>query len=333
MLRSRSFRIFLLLFAVVAVAGLVLTFLPSDHYLVLPDRARPTDPLVSVPGEDTGSAGDGGIYMVDVRIGRANLFERLFPGVREGADLLPEHVINPEGVSDTQRRRSSLNEMSRSQLTAITVALRQLGREVDIEAVGAEVVLVQPDAPADGELEVGDVIVAAEGDDVTSTSDLQRAMSDVTPGDEASLTVERGEDEQIELTLPTRASDQDPERAVVGVQVQDAEDFRFPVDIEIDAGSIGGPSAGLAFALDIVDELGDDVDGGRTVVATGELTLEGDVLPIGGIRQKVIGARRAGADLFLVPDRNAADARAAAEGLEIVAVSDFDEALSALAAE
>jgi Lon-like protease len=332
-LRSRSFRLFLLLFAVVAVAGLVLTFVPSDHYLVLPDRARPTDPLVSVPGEETGSAGDGGIYMVDVRIGRASLFERLFPGVREGADLLPEHVINPEGVSDTQRRRSSLNEMSRSQLTAITVALRQLDREVDIEPVGAEVVLVQPNAPADGELEVGDVIVAAEGDDVTSTSDLQRAMSDLAPGDEASLTVERGEDEQIELTLPTRASDQDPERAVVGVQVQDAEDFRFPVDIEIDAGSIGGPSAGLAFALDIVDELGDDVDGGRTIVATGELTLEGDVLPIGGIRQKVIGARRAGADLFLVPDRNAADARAAAEGLEIVAVSDFDEALSALAAE
>lgn len=333
MLRSRAFRLFLLLFAVVALTGLALTFLPSDHYLVLPDRARPTDPLVSVPGEETGSAGDGGIYMVDVRIGRASLFERLFPGVREGADLLPEHVINPEGVSDTQRRRSSLNEMSRSQLIAITVALRQLGREVDIEAVGAEVVLVQPDAPADGELEVGDVIVAAQGDDVTSTSDLQRAMGDLVPGDEASLTVERGEGEQIELMLATRASDQDPERAVVGVQVQDAEDFRFPVDIEIDAGSIGGPSAGLAFALDIVDELGDDVDGGRTIVATGELTLEGDVLPIGGVKQKVIGARRAGADVFLVPDRNAADARAAADGLEIVAVSDFDEALSALAAE
>ncbi|MGH3036383.1 MAG: S16 family serine protease [Gaiellaceae bacterium] len=332
MLRSRTLRLFLLLFAVVVVTGLALTFIPSDHYLVLPDRARPTDPLVSVPGEERGSADDGGIYMVDVRVGRANLFERLFPGVREGADLVPERVINPEGVSDTQRRRSSLNEMSRSQLIAITVALRQLGREVDIEAVGAEVVLVQPNAPADGELEVGDVIVAAQGEDVTSTSDLQRAMSDLAPGDEASLTVERGEDEQIDLTLPTRASDQDPERAVVGVQVQDAEDFHFPVDIEIDAGSIGGPSAGLAFALDIVDELGEDVDGGRTVVATGELTLEGDVLPIGGIKQKVIGARQAGADVFLVPDRNAADARAAAEGLEIIAVSDLDEALSALAA-
>jgi PDZ domain-containing protein len=331
-LRSRALRLFLLVFAVVAGTGLALTFLPSDHYIVLPDRARPTDPLVDIPGEEAGPVGNAGIYMVDVRVGRASLFERLFPGLREGAELLPEHVINPEGVSDTQRRRSSLNEMSRSQLVAITVALRQLGREVDVEAIGAEVVLVQPDAPADGELEVGDVIVAAEGEDVTSTSDLQGAMSDLSPGDEASLTVERGEGEQIDLTLATRASNQEPERAVVGVQVQDAEDFQFPVDIEIDAGSIGGPSAGLAFALNIVDELGDDVDGGRTIVATGELTLEGDVLPIGGIKQKVIGAREAGADVFLVPDRNAADAREAADGLEIVAVSDFGEALSALAA-
>lgn len=332
MLRSRALRLVLLVFAVVAGTGLALTFLPSDHYIVLPDRARPTDPLVDIPGEESGPVGNAGIYMVDVRVGRASLFERLFPGLREGADLLPEHVINPEGVSDTQRRRSSLNEMSRSQLVAITVALRQLGREVDVEAIGAEVVLVQPDAPADGELEVGDVIVAAEGEDVTSTSDLQRAMSDLSPGDEASLTVERGEGEQIDLTLATRGSNREPERAVVGVQVQDAEDFQFPVDIEIDAGSIGGPSAGLAFALNIVDELGDDVDGGRTIVATGELTLEGDVLPIGGVKQKVIGAREAGADVFLVPDRNAADARKAADGVEIVAVSDFRDALSALAA-
>ena len=328
MLRSRAFRIVLLVFAVLAVTGLALTYIPSDHYIVLPDRARPTDPLVEIPGEGNDREG-GGIYMVDVRIGRANLFERLFPGVHEGAELLPEHVINPAGVSDTQRRRSSLNEMSRSQLIAVTVALRRLGYEVDIDAVGAEVVLVQPAAPADGELQVGDVIVEAEGVEVTSTSELQRAMSDVAPGDQASLTVER-EGERVELTLGTRASEQEPDRAVVGVQVQDAEDFDFPVDIEIDAGSIGGPSAGLAFALNIVDELGDDVDGGRTIVATGELTLDGDVLAIGGIRQKVVGAREAGADVFLVPDRNAADARKAAEGLEIVAVSDLDEALSAL---
>jgi Lon-like protease len=329
-LRSRALRLFLLAFVIVAGTGAALTFIPSDHYIVLPDRAQPTDPLVDVPGEE-GGTGSGGIYMVDVRIGRANLFERLFPGVHEGAELLPEHVINPEGVSDTQRRRSSLNEMSRSQLVAITVALRELGRQVDIEEVGAEVVLVQPDAPADGELEVGDIVVEADGEDVSTREDLTQAMSDVEPGERVTFTVERG-DETLEVTLPTRAAEEGPARAVVGILIQTAENFEFPVDIQIDAGSIGGPSAGLAFALDIVDELGDDVDDGRTVVATGELTLEGEVQAIGGVKQKVIGARRAGADVFLVPDENAADAREVADGLDIVAVSDFDEALSALAA-
>ena len=272
--------------------------------------------------------------MVDVRIGRANLLERLFPGIQEGADLLPERAINPEGVSDRQRRQSSLNDMSRSQLVAITVALRELGREVEVNGSGAEVVLVQPGSPADGIMEVGDVIVEAEGEEVESIDDLRRALGDIEPGQDVELTVQRG-DERVKVTSGTQASPDDPDRAVIGVQVQDALDFEFPVDIEIDAGAIGGPSAGLAFALDIVDELGDDdIDRGRKIVATGELTLDGEVLPIGGVKQKAIGAREAGADIFLVPDGNYEDARKAVDedDLEIVPVSSLEEALSVLAA-
>lgn len=313
---------------VVGVAVLALTLIPSNHYIVLPDRARPTDPLVRIPGEDSQNEED--IYMVDVRIGRANLLERIFPGIREGADLLPERAVNPAGVSDRQRRRSSLNEMSRSQLIAIAVALEELGREVEVTPAGAEVVLVQPGSPAEGQLEVGDVIVEAEDEAVESIEDLRRALADVVPGDRVALTVER-EDERVELRPATRAADDDPDRAVVGVHVQDALEFDFPLDIEIDAGAIGGPSAGLAFALDIVDELGEDIDRGRRIVATGELTLDGEVLPIGGIKQKAIGARDSGADVFLVPDANAEDAREEVDGLEIVAVSSLDDALSALA--
>jgi PDZ domain-containing protein len=103
------------------------------------------------------------------------------------------------------------------------------------------------------------------------------------------------------------------------------------VDVKIEAPGIGGPSAGLAFALDIVDERGRELDRGRTVVATGELSLGGRVLPIGEIQQKTIGAREAGADIFLVPDENAAEARQHAAGLRIVAVSNFGEALTVLA--
>jgi Lon-like protease len=317
------------LLALAVVAAGVLWLVPSDHYIVLPDRARPVDPLVSVPGEDEEQE-SAGVYMVDVRVGRANLFERLFPGVYDGAELVPERVLNPVGVSDRQRRTSSLNQMSRSQQIAITVALRELGRQVSVEAAGAEVMLVTPGAPADGELLVGDVIVEARREPIATTIDLRQAMRPVQPGSTVELTVTR-DGEEVELSVGTEASQQGPRRAVMGVQVRDAQEFDFPLDVEIDAGSVGGPSAGLAFALEIVDELGSDLENGRRVVATGEITLAGDVLAVGGVRQKTIGAREAGASVFLVPDANAAEAREQAGDLEIVPVSDFEEALAFLA--
>ena len=143
----RRLAILLSVVLLLVLVGLALTWIPSDHYIVLPDKARPTDPLVEIPGE--GGDGDGsGIYMVDVRVGRANLLERFFPGIHDGATLLPEDVLNPQGVSDQQRRASSLNAMSRSQLLAITVALEHLGEDVEVIPLGAEVRLVVPDAPA-----------------------------------------------------------------------------------------------------------------------------------------------------------------------------------------
>jgi PDZ domain-containing protein len=326
----RRLAIVLSLGLLVVLVGLALTWIPSDHYIITPDRARPTDPLVAIPGEED-AAGESGIYMVDVRVGRANLLERIFPGIHDGATLLPEQAVNPQGVSDRQRRRASLNDMSRSQLVAVAVALEELGRDVEVTPAGVEVQLVVPGAPADGVLEVGDVIVSVNGEEVATTDELRTAFDEVEPGDSVELTVERDE-KPTEVAVETRAAQDDPERAVMGVEVQDTEDFEFPLDIEIDAGGIGGPSAGLAFALDIVDELGeDDLTRGRTVVATGALGLDGTVIPIGGVKQKAIGAKEAGADIFLVPDRNYEEARNAVEGLRVVPVSNLSEALSVLA--
>jgi len=319
----------LALAAVVAVVG-GLYVIPSNHYLVLPDEARPADPLVSVPGEKEGETGAGGIYMVDVLVRKASILERAFPGIAEGSSLVPAEQVNPVGVSDEQRRQSSLNEMSRSQQIAAAVALRSLGRKVTIEPNGVEVTLVRPDFPADGRLEIGDVIVRANGSETRTTEALQGVMEDVEPGEEVSLVVDRG-DRRTEVTVGTRADPEDPKRAVFGVQIGQSADIELPVAVKIEAGNIGGPSAGLAFALDIVDELGRDLDRGKTVVATGAIRLDGQVDPIGGIQQKTIGARQAGADLFLVPDANAAEARRHADGLPIVAVSNFKEALSQLA--
>jgi Lon-like protease len=313
---------------VLAIVAGVLFLVPSDHYLFLPDPARPVDPLVRVPGEE-GDDGDGGIYMVDIFVRRASLFERLFPGVQDGATLHPEEAVNPTGVDERQRRQESLNEMSRSQQVAVAVALRSLGRRVRVERTGAEVGLVLPDKPADGELAIGDVVVEARGRPVDGPEELLEAIEPLRPGDAVELVVLR-DGERRTVRLRTTAADDDADRAVVGIQVEQAAEFDFPIDIEIDARDIGGPSAGLAFALEIVDELGREVDDGRRIAVTGALALDGDVLAIGGIRQKTAGARAAGADVFVVPDENAAEARRHAEGLEIVAVSSFHEALTAL---
>ena len=121
-------------------------------------------------------------------------------------------------------------------------------------------------------------------------------------------------------------------RPVIGVVVTQNASIDLPLSVKINAGSVGGPSAGLAFALDLLEQLGRDVDHGRRVAATGEIELDGTVAPIGGVEQKTIGVRRAGIHVFLVPaGDNAAEARRYADGLRIVPVKNFQQALQALA--
>jgi len=311
---------------VLAIVVAVFAFYPSNYYIFLPDRARSVEPLVHVQGEHD-RPGDGGIYMVDIIVRKASLLERYFPGIHDGATLVPADVYNPQNLPERIQRQQGLAEMSASQRIAAAVALRELGYKVAER--GVVVSAVDVGAPADGVLEPGDVIVGAEGEDVVDPEDLTRVMSKLDPGDEVTLEIERG-GAQRTVRVGTKASDDQPPRAIMGIVIEPK--LVLPVDVSIDTGQIGGPSAGLAFTLDIIDELGPkDLDRGRTVVATGEIALDGSVHEIGGIKQKTIGAREAGADLFLVPDANAEGARRYADGLRIVPVSDVDDALHALA--
>jgi len=283
---------------------------------------------VDVQGEHD-RPGDGGIYMVDVVIRKASLLERYFPGLIHGdeATLVPAKVYNPQNLPERIQREQGLAQMSASQEIAAAVALRHLG--YNVTSGGVEVSAIDVGAPADGVLEPGDVILTAEGKDISSTDDLRRVMSGVTPGDDVTLRIDRNGTEKT-VTVGTKASTDTPPRAIMGIIVEPKLDL--PVKISINTGQIGGPSAGLAFALDIIDELGPtDIDHGEKVAATGEMALDGTVEEIGGIKQKTFGAREAGADVFLVPDANAAGARKYADGLRIIPVSNLDEALHALA--
>jgi PDZ domain-containing protein len=313
-----------------AIVALVLWLTPSDSYIFLPDPAHPVEPLVRVQGGKE-PAGSGGIYYVDVFVRKASWLERLFPGLHDGASLQAPGNVKPPCVSDAELRQADLNEMQQSQQIAAAVALRTLGYKVEARSAGAQIVDVACDAPAARLLEPTDVVISVDGHPVRTPSELRTVILRHRPGQTVHVVVRRGHNSRA-LAVRTVADPNDPSRAIVGIRIVEAASIHLPRPVRINAGKIGGPSAGLAFALEVMEKLGRDVDHGLRVAATGELQLDGHVLAIGGIQQKTIGARQSHVDVFLVPaGENARAARRVAHGLRIVPVTSFQQALHALA--
>jgi Lon-like protease len=326
-----------LLWAAAIVASVAFVLLaaawvyPSSSFLFLPHEAQPLDGKVEVQG---GKRIDnrGGIYYVDVTVRRARWIERLVPFTRpDGATMVPEHALLQPGSTFEERRRVSLAEMARSEKVAAAVALDAAGYDVGADPRGAIVEGVDPTAPAVRILKEGDVIVEAAGRRVRTTGDLRRAVGTVDPGESVALRLRR-DGKQRQVTVRTIRAPDDPKRPIIGIRVAQAADIDLPIKVDIDLGDVGGPSAGLPFALDVLQELGRNIDRGHRIAATGELELDGTVAPIGGMRQKVLGVRDAGADVFVVPaGDNAVVARRYAGNLRVIAVENFQQALRALA--
>ena len=308
-------------------AALVLWLAPASGYDIrLVDPEHPAGPLVHVPGEKS-SHPPGPIYFVDVREREARLLERLVPFARaDGSSIVPAPP-----VSSTVEQQIGQQDMTESQKVAAVVALDHLGYKVQARSSGVTIVLVQKGAPAAKVLRTSDVIVSVDRQKVTSVLGLRAILAKHHPGDRVRVGFRRG-GKLEEATIQTVADPQDPKRTLIGVSARDALQVKLPLQITINAGGVGGPSAGLAFALDIMQELGRNVAHGHKVAATGELALDGTVGPIGGVKQKTLGVREAGVDVFLVPaGDNAREARRYADGLRIVPVKNFPQALQALA--
>jgi PDZ domain-containing protein len=330
----RSIRIRRLLIAAAIALAVVLAASwigPSHSYLFLPNAAKPLDAEITVKG---GKDPDqrGGIYYVDITIRRATWLERFLSFARpDGATLVAERVVVPRGSSFGARHKVELAEMARSEQVAAAVALRAAGYKVKVRPLGTIVEGVSPNTPASGTLRAGDVIVEAAGLPVRTLAGLRRAVGTVEPGELIELRLRR-DGKPLELTVRTIAAPEEPSRPILGIFVSQAADIELPVPVKIDLGDVGGPSAGLPFALGVMQKLGKDIDRGYKVAATGEIELDGTVAPIGGVKQKVFGARKAGADIFLVPaGENAREARRYAGRLRVIAVNNFQQALRKLA--
>jgi PDZ domain-containing protein len=318
--------------AVGVVAALVLWQMQGSDFLIVPDQAKPLVSKVDVQGGHVDAKGD--VYYVDVFVRRIRRLEQLLPFTRpDGSTLVPERAIAPAGTTDRERTRQNAADMQRSEQIASVVALRALGYHVVATPRGILVTGVSPDVPAAKAIDAQDVIVAADGVPVRTPAELRREIGRRKPGDQVRLTIRRdGKTKDVEVR--TVASPTDASRAIIGILVDQDAKIRLPIKVDIDLGDVGGPSAGLPFALEIARQLGRNVTHGCRIAATGELALDGGVLPIGGIEQKTIGVRRAGVDYFLVPaGENAGAAEKYADGLHVIPVDSFQQALRKLATD
>jgi PDZ domain-containing protein len=310
-------------------ATAVLWWLPADEFVFAPDRAKPLAGRVVVA--DSRPAGRGDVYYVDVFVRRLRMLEKLLPFTRpDGSTTVPESALLPPGTTEQQRDRQNVVDMQRSEKIASVVALRALGYKVVATPRGALVVDVYAGTPAAGRIRPDDVIVGVDGVAVRTPAELRQRIGKRKPGDSVRLTVRR-DGKRIDLKVGTIPNPEDRSMPIVGISVDQDAKIVLPFKVDIDLGDVGGPSAGLPFALEIARKLGRDVTHGCRVAATGELALDGTVVPIGGVKQKTFGARKAGVDIFVVPaGQNAADARRYADGVRILPVKSFQQAFREL---
>jgi PDZ domain-containing protein len=313
-----------------ALVAVVLYLVPSNDFLLLPDVAHPVAPLVTVQGGHD-PRGPGGIYFVDVIERKASMFESIFPSIHSDATLVPANEIVPPGVSDQAARQADLRSMTISQKIAAAVALRHLGYKIVAKPTGVIVAALSKSSHAVGKVQPSDLIVAVNGVPTLSLARLRSQLAKVKPGETVAVSIDRG-GERLTVHVKTIADPQNKKHTIIGFAPAQAVDVTLPLKVRINARNVGGPSAGLAFALEVLEELGHNVDRGYRVAVTGQLELNGAVDEIGGVKQKTFGAREAKADVFLVPaGDNAREARRYANGLRIIPVKSFPQALQALA--
>ncbi|MFD2079420.1 PDZ domain-containing protein [Actinopolymorpha cephalotaxi] len=243
--------------------------------------------------------------------------------------VIPRDYVYPPNQTPAQVQQQNAEQMETSQQAAVAAALRQTGDKVTSVV---QVKAVVEKSPAVGRLKAADVILAVDGTKVTSAQQVVALVGRHRPGDKLRFSVRRG-GKPREVSVTTTKSPTDAKRAFVGIQPFDG--FQFPFAVRINLGQdIGGPSAGTMFALAIVDKLtAGELTGGRHVAGTGTIDADGKVGPIGGIQQKIAGAKEGGATTFLVPAANCpAAAGASTKDIRLVRIATLRDAVSALEA-
>jgi PDZ domain-containing protein len=313
------------------VAGSLLiaaTWIRLPYYAEGPGPARDVLRLISFEGRDRHDSG-GSLVYTTVRLQRMTAVGLLGAWIDPVRFVIPEDEVYPPGFDKEQEQIRSISQMDQSKIDATYVVLSRLEGYPKERGEGALVESTAPACPADGELFPGDVILRIDGAEIRSRNAASRAIDAAGAGEPLEFVVDvDGQREEARFTREPCGPD---DELLVGVVLLNA----FPFEVTMASGDVGGPSAGLMWALGLYELLEEgDLTAGRSIAGTGTIDLAGRVGPIGSIQEKVIGAERAGADLFLVPVDNMPELRGVETGdMKLVPVATFDEALEALGSD
>jgi PDZ domain-containing protein len=328
--------------AVLVVAVLVLNRMTVPYYALLPGEALTVDGPNGVIELQKAHPGSGDLFLTTVDVqNRVSEWDRLFEWDHPNTTLIKQVELTG-GESNSQFNAETVQEMTDSQEFAKVAALRRLGYVIPEHGDGALVLEVEQGSAADGKLQPGDVITKVAGRPIGTATDATTVIRAQKPGVSVTIYVTRpGVNLPVKLSVTpgvcgTATCPTDPLRPLVGIALgTDKDSFDVPakLGLTIDVNNIGGPSAGLAFTLGVLDALTThDLTGGHKVAVTGTIDALGNVGAVGGVEQKTVAVYNQGCQYFLVPPDEYAAASAKAKGhhLTIVKVSTLDDALNFL---
>ena len=321
--------VFLFLFIIISSLSLIQT----EYYFMSPGPPYQWDIDY---GEIENYEFDGSLYQLTVRRDEANVLIYIWSLVNDSYDLYPREVILPDGVTPKELSEISIQNMRTSENVAIAVALKNVGYEISSKGDGVAVVGILDDSPVKDKLKKGDLLNSINNKNISSATEFISTLRTYSIGETVSIGLLREIDGNkktltIETTLIEHVEyEGEPMVGFLATTVN--ERFDFPFEIDIKTGNVGGPSAGLMMALNVYNNLiPEDLTNSMIVAGTGTIEIDGSVGPVGGIKQKVIAAKKAGAELILVPVANFDEAKIfETEETAVVAVDSFSEALSVI---
>lgn len=318
---------------VVIIIVLFLAMYQLPYYIYKPGGADALTPIVEVDG---GNESSGEMHLVTVSGGQATPFQLLLAKMLPHHQILPIEDVRPEGITDEEYMHAQLQMMESSQEASTVVAYEEADEDITINFDGVYVVSVIDDMPAEDVIQMGDRIVGIDNNEVKEADDLINYINSKSAGDKVDIKFIRDEETSNE-TITLKGFEAEEDKVGIGIQLVTNREVTVDPEVSFSSGSIGGPSAGLMFALEIYNQLTEkDLTSGHEIAGTGEVDYEGNVLRIGGIDKKVIAADKEGCEIFFAPNEggvsesNYTEAKETAEeidsNMKIIPVDTFDDA-------